>query len=139
MKMKCEYDNEITLKALNILHRDILLGDAEAQVADLETLVQLVRYFASRSGGSTLAEEAENLERAAIFLTLGGELRHCRFPEAGEERGTLLRVQRLLCRPAPGHLGGGRPVCRSVRPEGGDADGEGDGPLNVDSDIGGEK
>ena len=84
MKMKCEYDNEITLKALNILHRDILLGDAEAQVADLETLVQLVRYFASRSGGSTLAEEAENLERAAIFLTLGGELRHCRFPEASE-------------------------------------------------------
>ena len=53
-------------------------------MADLETLVQLVRYFASRSGGSTLAEEAENLERAAIFLTLGGELRHCRFPEASE-------------------------------------------------------
>ena len=69
MKMKCEYDNEITLKALNILHRDILLGDAD---------------FASRSGGSTLAEEAENLERAATFLTLGGELRHCRFPEASE-------------------------------------------------------
>ena len=81
--MKCEFDYEITLKALNILHQDILLGDAEGQVADLEALVQLVRYFA-RSGRSTLAEEAENLERAIAFLTVRGELRQCRFPEISE-------------------------------------------------------
>lgn len=83
-KMSYERDNEIILKGLNVLHRDILLGDTEAQEADIETLVQLTRYFGRKSGWSTLAEEAENLKRAVDFLSAGGELKSCRFPAAEE-------------------------------------------------------
>lgn len=77
--MRCEYDNDLTLWGLSQLHRDILLGDTAGQEADIEVLVQLVRYFARRSSRSTLVEELENLQRAADILTAGGEIRSCVF------------------------------------------------------------
>ena len=82
--MKSEYDNEITLKALKLLHREILLGDTASQEADIENLVHMVRYFAKNNSKGNLAEELENLERAVSVLIAGGEIKSCRFPAASE-------------------------------------------------------
>lgn len=82
--MKSEYDNEITLKALKLLHREILLGDTVSQEAGIENLVHMVRYFAKNNSKGNLAEELENLERAVSVLIAGGEIKSCRFPAASD-------------------------------------------------------
>lgn len=82
--MKSEYDNEITLKALKLLHREILLGDTVSQEAGIENLVHMVRYFAKNNSKGNLAEELENLERAVSVLIAGGEIKSCRFPAVSD-------------------------------------------------------
>ena len=82
--MKSEYDNEITLKALKLLHREILLGDTASQEACIENLVNLVRYFARNNSKGNLAEELENLERAASVLIAQEEIKSCLFPDVSE-------------------------------------------------------
>lgn len=83
--MRCNYDYDIILKGLNLLHRDIILGETDDQESGIERLVQLVRYFRQYNHWGTLAEEAENLERAAEILTASGEIQSCRFADKGAE------------------------------------------------------
>lgn len=82
--MRCEYDNEIVLRGLNQLHREILLGDAVSQETIVENLVRLVRFFTGKNSHDSLAEELENLERAVQFMIAGGEIKSCRFPELND-------------------------------------------------------
>lgn len=92
--MKSKYDNEIILKALKLLHREILLGDTANQEADVENLVHLARYFAEKNSWGSLAEELENLELAAGVLIAGGEIKSCLFPGETESL-PVKRVERF--------------------------------------------
>lgn len=93
-EMGCEYEHDIILKALNQLHREILLGNTAAQESGIENLVQIVRYFGSRNSRDTLAEELKNLERAALIMIAGGEIDSCRFPD-GIDHLTRKAVERF--------------------------------------------